>query len=109
MKIGNIFELENYIYDPANEFFHSILEYNNIRIEKIISQGHCSPPGFWYDQDEYEWVILLQGKAKLMFFDKEESIELNQGDYLLIAPHEKHRLEWTPKDEKTIWLAIFFR
>jgi len=109
MKKGNIFKLENYIYDPENEFFHSILENNNIRIEKIISQGHCSPAGFWYDQDEYEWVILLQGKAKLRFFDKEESIELNQGDYLLIAPHEKHRLDWTPKDEKTIWLAIFFR
>ena len=27
-----------------------------LRIERIVSEGHVSPEGFWYDQDEPEWV-----------------------------------------------------
>ena len=24
------------------------------RVERIVSRGHASPEGFWYDQDEHE-------------------------------------------------------
>jgi cupin 2 domain-containing protein len=30
-----------------------------VRIERIVSLGHTSPEGFWYDQDGGEWVVLL--------------------------------------------------
>ncbi|MGB9913797.1 MAG: cupin domain-containing protein, partial [Candidatus Kapaibacteriota bacterium] len=71
--------------------------------------GHSSPPGFWYDQDVYEWVLLIQGNAKLRFYDEDEVVNLNPGDYLLIGPHQKHRVEETASDMETIWLAIFFK
>lgn len=77
------------------------------RIERIISQGHASPPGFWYDQELAEWVVVLQGAARIRFEDRE--LELRPGDYLNIAAHEKHRVEWTASDTPTIWLAVHYR
>jgi cupin 2 domain-containing protein len=31
---------------------------------------------------------------------------LTAGDYLLIPSHTLHRVEWTPPDIITVWLAI---
>lgn len=42
-----------------------MLEATNLRIEQIISFGHSSPEGFWYDQDQHEWVLALKGAARL--------------------------------------------
>ncbi|MEZ4632005.1 MAG: cupin domain-containing protein [Deinococcales bacterium] len=88
------------------EIFETILESEGVRLERIISQGHHSPEGFWYNQDQAEWVIVLKGKAQLEFEDG--IIELGAGDYLNIAAHQKHRVKWTTPDEETIWLAVFF-
>ncbi len=93
----------------AGEFFEDICTKENIRIERIISFGHRSPEGFWYDQDEWEWVALLQGAAKLTFYDGNKEVELKVGDAILIEPHEKHRVEWTTPEGMTIWLAVFFK
>lgn len=79
----------------------------HVRIERIVSTGHTSPAGFWYDQEEHEWVIVLQGEAVLTF-DDGESLEMKPGDYILIPAHRKHRVDWTKLDEPTIWLAIFW-
>jgi cupin 2 domain-containing protein len=90
------------------EIFETLIEKNNIKIEKIISSGQSSPEGFWYDQDKNEWVILLSGTAVLLFEnDKEEKI-LKPGDYVFIPAHLKHRVNWTDINQKSIWLAIFF-
>ena len=78
-----------------------------VRIERIISQGHVSLPGFWYDQAEDEWVLLIQGAARLRMDDG--LVELKPGDFLNIPAHRKHRVEWTSPDELTIWLAIYYR
>jgi cupin 2 domain-containing protein len=79
-----------------------------VRIERIVSQGHSSPPGFWYDQDQCEWVSLLQGSAKLQFEDEPGPRSLFRGDYVLIDAHRRHRVEWTSPNEPTIWLAVYF-
>jgi cupin 2 domain-containing protein len=95
---------------PANlpdEFFSTLLDAANIRIERIVSHGHASPEGFWYDQDENEWVIVLKGAARLRFDD--ETVEMKPGDFVNIPAHRKHRVEWTTPDEPTIWLAVFYR
>lgn len=88
------------------ELVTMLLESDNLRIERIVSYGHSSPEGFWYDQDEHEWVIVLQGKAKVAIPDGIR--ELGPGDFLNIPAHQKHRVEWTAPDEPTIWLAIFY-
>ncbi len=88
------------------EIFQTIVQTSHVRIERIISKGHRSEDGFWYDQDQNEWVLVLKGKARIEFEDK--VVELGSGDYINIAAHRKHRVAWTTPDEETIWLAIFF-
>ena len=73
-----------------------------------MSTGHASPPGFWYDQPHAEWVLLLRGEARLAFDDGAETLLLQPGDFIDIAPHRRHRVEWTHASEPTIWLAIHY-
>lgn len=79
----------------------------HVRIERIVSTGHASPQDFWYDQDSHEWVVVLQGEARLGF-EHNESLHLKPGDHVLIPAHRKHRVEWTTPEEPTLWLAVFF-
>lgn len=78
----------------------------NLRIERIVSTGHRSPEGLWFDQPEHEWVMVLTGAAKLQFEDR--TVELLPGDTVNIPAHQKHRVEWTSPDETTVWLAVFY-
>lgn len=89
-----------------NEIFETIISKPNIKIERIISKGHKSEPDFWYDQDQSEWIMILLGEARLEFEDK--TIHLKPGNYLNIAAHQRHRIDWTTPEEETIWLAVFY-
>ena len=80
----------------------------DITIARIISRGQASPPGFWYDQEKDEFVIVLKGKAGLQFKDRDKIEELSQGDYVEIPAHTLHRVEWTSTEEDTVWLAIHY-
>ena len=101
---GNFFD-DIPITIPA-ELVEVVLAATNVRIERIVSQGHVSPEGFWYDQAENEWVLLLQGAARLRF--ENEVVEMKAGDFINIPAHKKHQVEWTTPDEQTIWLAVFY-
>ena len=89
------------------EVFEDIVRSPSTRIERIISKGHTSPESGWYDQDENEWVIVLQGAAKLEFADRGE-VSLSPGDYINIPAHQQHRVSWSDPEQTTIWLAIFY-
>jgi len=91
---------------PA-ELVETLASGPGVRIERIVSWGQASPPGFWYDQAEAEWVLLLQGRARLRC-EGEAPVELAPGDYHLLPAHRRHRVEWTQPDAATVWLAIFF-
>jgi len=91
-----------------NEQFSDLLQRPGLRIERIVSTGQCSPPDFWYEQAEGEWVVLLQGEARLRFADEAEARHLHAGDWLDIAPQRRHRVDWTPADQVTVWLAVFY-
>lgn len=82
----------------------------NIRIVRLVSQGHASPDGFWYDQEEHEWVALLSGAAVLSFEDpvcgEVRAVAMKPGDWLHIPPRTKHRVESTAAEEATVWLAV---
>ncbi len=92
--------------DLPDELFTTLLSARDVRIERIVSLGQASPEGFWYDQDQNEWVIVLQGAARLQFADR--VVELKTGDFVNIPAHQKHRVEWTTPDEPTIWLAVSY-
>ena len=91
---------------PA-ELFTTLLAAGAVRIERIVSLGQASPDGFWYDQDHGEWVIVVQGCARLRFEDR--VVDLKTGDFLDIPAHRKHRVDWTTPDEPTVWLAVHHR
>jgi cupin 2 domain-containing protein len=90
----------------SDEDITALLTTPNVRIERIVSTGQASPPGFWYDQEETEWVVLLSGGAGLRFDSETEVRELKPGDYLHIPAHARHRVEWTHASEPTVWLAV---
>ena len=79
------------------------------KAKRIVSAGHNSPEGFWYDQEEHEWVAVLKGEAKLLFEGDDEAIHMKPGDYVNIPAHRKHRVEWTSPNEPTVWLAVFHK
>ena len=91
-----------------DELTEILLSRRGLRIERIVSRGHASPEGFWYDQAEDEWVLLLAGSAGLAFEDEAEARTLGPGDHLHIPAHRRHRVAWTAADTDTIWLAVFF-
>ena len=82
----------------SEEQFVQLLERPGVAVERIVSTGQSSPPGFWYDQPRGEWVLLLAGEARLRFEDEPVARELKPGDYVDIAPHRRHRVEWTRPD-----------
>ncbi|MCE7600132.1 cupin domain-containing protein [Vibrio fluvialis] len=92
----------------TNEQFTDLLRHRHVRIERILSKGHTSPESGWYDQDEHEWVLVLQGCGTVEF-DNGESTTLNVGDYLNIPAHTRHKVCYTSPDQVTLWLAIFYQ
>lgn len=90
----------------ARESIEILVRAPGLRIERIVSHGHRSPDGFWYDQDEDEWVLLVAGAAEILFHDGRRA-SLAAGDWLALPAHERHRVEWTDPARATIWLAVY--
>lgn len=86
-----------------------LLQRPQLRLERIHSCQAVSPPGFWYDQTEAEWLLLLQGTARLQFADEATERCLQPGDSLWIEAHRRHRVTATDPAPGTIWLALFWR
>jgi len=103
--------VKNFLNDlpgkQPEEFFEDIIKGKNFRLERIVSDGHSSPPDFWYDQDQNEFVLLLSGSAQLEFQDN-TVVNLTPGDSIDIKAHSKHRVSSTSPSGKTVWLAIFY-
>ena len=101
----NIFE--NLPSDLSNENFIDLINAKNVRIERIVSLGQTSPESGWYNQNENEWVIVLEGFGTILFEDGNE-ITLKKGDFINIPAHKKHKVSKTDKKNVTIWLAVFY-
>jgi cupin 2 domain-containing protein len=94
--------------DLPDELLESLLDAESVRIERIVSHGHASPEGFWYDQQRNEWVVVLTGAARLRFEDDEKLLEMRPGDFVNIPARRRHRIEWTTPDEPTVWLGVHY-
>lgn len=101
IRVDNLFA--NLPELSSSEQFLSLFENPFVKIQRIVSESYSSPPGFWYDQDEDEWVIVVRGKATLEF-EGGELVRMQEGDYVTIPRHVRHRVQQT--DSKTIWLAV---
>lgn len=91
-----------------DEVFQEILRRPRVRIERIVSSGQATPAGEWYDQGWDEWVLLMAGSAGLLLEGEEEPRIFGPGDYLLLPRGCRHRVEWTDRQEQTVWLAFHF-
>lgn len=104
--MGNLFDAI-----PASlpeELFEDILKTSSMRIERIVSRGHTTPEGDWYDQDEGEWVMVVKGSARILFEEGMREISMAAGDHINIPAHQRHRVSWTDPEQETIWLAVFY-
>jgi cupin 2 domain-containing protein len=90
----------------AEEKVETLCERPGLRIERIVSTGHITPDGQWYDQDNDEWVLVVKGSARLRIDGEGHDRELGAGDYLFLPAHCRHRVAWTQSEPPTVWLAI---
>ncbi|WP_419900352.1 cupin domain-containing protein [Roseomonas sp. USHLN139] len=91
---------------PGAEAFLDLLAGpGGARVERILSRGAASPPGFWYAQDWDEFVFVVAGAATLGFPDGTEK-KLAAGDYAILPAGCRHRVAWTDPDRETLWLAV---
>ena len=104
--MGNLFE--KIPAELPEELVQSLDTARGVRIERIISRGHASPPGFWYDQPRDEFVLVVRGRAGLRIEGREGIVVLETGDYLTLKAGVKHRVEWTDERGDTIWLAVHY-
>ncbi len=88
-----------------DELFTTLAAAPGVRIERILSTGQASPEGFWYDQAWDEFVLLVQGAARLQI-DGEGERTLGPGDWAMIPARKRHRVAWTDPDAPTVWLAV---
>lgn len=89
------------------ELFETLMQSEDLRIERILSHGHRSPEEGWYDQSENEWILVLEGAGTLLFAEGGE-VHLQKGDYLNIPAHTRHKVIWTDPEAITLWLAVFY-
>jgi cupin 2 domain-containing protein len=101
---GNMFT--GVMPNRAMEVFTTLLAQPGLRIERIVSAGHASPPGVWLDQPHGEWVLVLDGAAALEIEGMEGLQRLGAGDYVWLPPHCRHRVAWTDAGRATVWLAV---
>ena len=101
---SNLFDLPDPL--PDAEEFTELLRSKNLRIERIVSSGQTTPAGEWYDQDEDEWVALVQGEA-ILEYDTGKRLQLSAGDHVLLPAHRRHRVAHTSTNPPCIWLAVF--
>lgn len=92
----------------VEEELRVLLEGPGVRIERIVSTGQASPPGFWYDQAQAEFVLVVAGRAGLLIEGEAALRELGPGSYVHLPAHCRHRVEWTDAAAPTVWLAVYF-
>jgi cupin 2 domain-containing protein len=103
--LNNIFD--NIPTFLEEERFVDLIQSKHVRIERIISTGQTSAKHFWYNQEENEFVIILDGNAVVEF--ENDEVALKRGDFLNIKAHTKHRVKYTDINNPTIWLAVFYQ
>lgn len=104
IRTRNFFDIEDY-KSENEEVFDELIRTPDILLERIISSGQASPEGEWYDQEQDEWVILLQGEA-ILEFEGQTELVIHRGDYLCIPAHARHRVKYTSREPECLWLAL---
>lgn len=87
----------------AEEHFETLFASQTVRVERIVSDGQASPPDFWFDQADDEWVMVVRGEAVIEFADGSRQ-RMCAGDWLVLPAGRRHRVAETTA--RTLWLAV---
>lgn len=105
-------QIENYYSgfkaNPLLENYIDILNGKKFRLEKIVSKGYKTPKTKWLIESKNEFVMLLKGKAEILF-ETGQKVVLNEGDYLVIPANTKHKVVKTSIRPVCYWLTIHFK
>lgn len=93
--------------DVSKEIFETMVEKNNFKLERIITNCQKTPEGEWLSQERAEFVVVLKGRATLIFKSDGKIQDMYAGDYVLIEPNELHRVD-SVSAEETVWLALHY-
>jgi len=96
-------------YPIPDEVITTLVRNDSLIIERIVSLGQATPEGKWLQQDTHEWVVLIQGAAKLLFEGEKKVRYMQPGDWCEIPSQCRHRVEWTDPSQNTIWLAVHYK
>ena len=103
-KRRNVFAMNTQLPPDGPELCETLATgAGSVRLERIVSNGQVTPEDEWYDQNRDEWVVVLEGEARLRYADGEE-LDLKRGDALFLPRHKKHRVTYT--SSPCLWLAI---
>ncbi len=91
-----------------DEIFEVLARGRDALVERIVSHGQATPAGTWLKQEAAEWVVLLRGKARILFHDSDKGIDLEPGDALTIPAGVEHRVAMTDPNIPSVWLAVHF-
>lgn len=97
--MNNLFEIPQ--KKSSEEWVEMLAQTGGFRIEKIVSTGQTSR---WYDQQEDEWVCVVEGEAELKF-EQGDTVRLRRGEHVMIPRRTKHRVSYT--SDPCIWLCVF--
>ena len=107
MHPENIYQISLIPEATSPEVFETLASSGAVRIERIISNGQCTPPHTWLTEELNEWVLLIQGRATIEFADG-SLIQLQKGDYINIPSKTRHKVTFTSREPHCIWLAVFY-
>ena len=93
----------------SDELFETLLQNDSLKLERIVSKGHATSDGNWYNQEEDEWVLLMKGRATVELKGETDLVNLTAGDYILLPAHLEHRVVFTDPEEDAVWLALHFK
>lgn len=98
LQTGNLFL---HMEAPTQgERFDELLRHRNLVIERIVSSSAVVPTEYVQTQDE--WVMLVQGDARLIVAG--EHVPLKPGDYVFLPAGIPHAVESVTQG--AVWLAI---
>lgn len=111
MRPENVYELAQTLLNAnpntQDELVKPLAQTNGGRVELIVSTGQVSPPDFVYEQNEDEWVMVLQGEAVIEA--NGETHKMLAGNSLFLPKGLKHRVLYTSSRPPCLWLAVFWR
>jgi bis(5'-nucleosidyl)-tetraphosphatase len=97
---GNL--LRDLACPSSGERFDDLLHCGRVRIERILSSA--APEPVVYEQAQDEWVLLLEGRARLELDGQPR--DLGPGDWLFIPARTPHRVLATWPEPNCLWLAV---